>query len=128
VDYSKFIKSIESQDERNIINRTHRRISDIPSQLQEFFNQYDPVDVEIVMEDMSGIKLYSYSYLKELQREYNLGEEYFIFATKNSDPIALHKQKVVIALHGTKEIMIEELASSFEGYISQIIETMNLKI
>lgn len=80
------------------------------------------------MKDLSAIKLYSYSYLKELQKEYDLGEAYFIFATKDSNPIALHNQKVVIVLQGTKDIMIEELAKSFEEFISGIIETMNLKI
>ena len=78
------------------------------------------------MQDLSTIKLYSYSSLKELQREYYLGEEYFIFATMNGDPIALHDQNVVLVLHGTKERIIELMANSFDIFLYDLIQTMKV--
>ncbi len=126
MDYSKFVNVITAQDDRNVINKVQREITDIPKQLVGFFCQYDPVDVEIVMEDLSAITLYPYSYLQQLQNEYNLGEEYFIFATKNSDPIALFNDKVVTLAHGTVDSTVEEVAKSFEDYLSKLMKNMRL--
>lgn len=124
MDYSVFIKSIESQDKRNVINRVQRQVCNIPNQLKEFLNQYDPVDMEVVLNDLSAVRFYSYNYIHQLQIEYNLGEKYFVFATKNSDPIALLDQRVVTIVHGSKSSEIEEIAESFEQYIARLLENI----
>ncbi|MDD4728837.1 MAG: hypothetical protein PHN55_08825 [Dysgonamonadaceae bacterium] len=124
MDYLKFVNAIIAQDNRNVINKVQRQITDIPKQILGFFCQYDPIDVEIVMKDLSAVVLYPYSYLHQLQSEYNFGKEYFIFATKNSDPIALFNGKVVTLAHGSRNLVFEIIADNFDEYIVRLIKNM----
>jgi hypothetical protein len=124
MDYSKFINLIEAQDDRNIIKKVYRKVFDIPKQLAEFYNQYEPDDVEILINDLSAVNLYPYDYLNQLQNEYKLGDKYFIFATKNSDPIAIFNGKVVAKAHGSQDSGFEILAENFDEYVCKLIENM----
>lgn len=124
MDYSYFINIIMKQDCRNIIEKTSRKISDLPKQLSEFYSQYEPKDVEILLSDFSAVKIYPYKYLHRLQDEYKLGEAYFVFATKNSDPIAIYNQQIVTASHGTDAPEIEVIAKSFDDYINKLMKSM----
>jgi hypothetical protein len=124
MDYSKFINLVEAQDDRNIIKKVYRQVFDIPKQLTEFYNQYEPNDVEILANDLSAVNLYPYDYLNQLQNEYKLGDEYFIFATKNSDPIALFNGKVVVKAHDSQNSGFEILAENFDEYVCKLIENM----
>jgi hypothetical protein len=124
MDYSKFINLIETQDERNIIKKVYRQVFDIPNQLTEFYNQYEPDEVEILINDLSAVNLYPYDYLNQLQNEYKLGDKYFIFATKNSDPIAIFNEKVVAKAHDSQNSGFEILAENFDEYVCKLIENM----
>ena len=126
MNYSKFVKLVLSQDERNVIRTVQRKVLDIPQPLKEFYNKYEPEDVEILTNDLSGINIFPYVNLDELQKEYSLGEEYFVFAIKNGDPIALHNNKVVSRGHGSKDSDFEEIADDFDSYIIKLIENMKL--
>jgi hypothetical protein len=124
MDYSKFINLIEAQDDRNVIKKVYRQVYDIPNQLTEFYNQYEPNDVEILINDLSAVNLYPYDYLNQLQNEYKLGDKYFIFATKNSDPIAIFNGKVVAKAHDSQNLGFEILAENFDEYVCKLIENM----
>lgn len=122
MDYSKFIDMLREQDSRNIIEKSNAKVSDIPIELVDFYSEYNTIDVEVVLENLSSVKLYPYSYLHILQNEYQLGEEYFVFATKNSDPIAIANEGVVTFAHGSNSREIEVLARTFNEYICKLME------
>lgn len=124
MDYVKFVNNIIRQDNRNVIEKVSRGAIDLPKQLAEFYNNFEPVDVEIVLSDMSGVKLYPLNYLYSLQNEYNLGESYFVFATKNSDPIALHNDVVVAFAHGSKFVECEVISLCFDDYVDKLMASM----
>ncbi|MFW6030716.1 MAG: hypothetical protein ACOCRO_10780 [Halanaerobiales bacterium] len=124
MDYSKFVDSILKQDSRNRIEKTNRIISDLPDQLADFYSLYEPKDVEIVLKDLSAIILYPYKHLDNLQNEYDLKENFFVFATRNGDPIAIYNDNVVTLSHGIKSPDIEVIANSLNTYIDQIMSNM----
>lgn len=126
MDYVQFINNIIRQDGRNVVEKVSRSTIDLPKQLADFYNNYEPVDVEIVLSDMSGVKLYPLSYLYTLQNEYNLGDAYFVFATQNSDPIALHDDVVVTFAHGRNFVEHEIVARCFDDYVANLMASMKL--
>ncbi|NCD09429.1 MAG: hypothetical protein EOL98_08390 [Negativicutes bacterium] len=126
MNYSKFVNLILQQDERNVIRTVKREIVDISHSLIEFYNKYEPEDVEIITKDLSGIKLFPLDSLDDLQKEYSLGKEYFVFATKNGDPIALYNNKVVTRAHGSREAVFQVLAEDFDAYLIKLIDNMKV--
>ena len=125
MDYSKFIDMIIKQDGRNIIEKSNVKATGIPLQLVDFYSNYNPIDAEVVLENLSAVKLYPYSYLQNLQEEYQLGQEFFVFATKNSDPIAIAKEGVITFAHGGNSgTEIEVLAKTFDDYICKLMNDL----
>jgi len=124
MDYSKFANDIIRQDGRNIIEKVSRATIGLPNQLADFYDNFEPINVEIVLSDMSGVKLYPLNYLSTLQNEYNLGESSFVFATKNSDPIALLNDAVVTFAHGSNFVEHEKIALCFDDYVDKLMANM----
>lgn len=126
MNYSKFVNLVLLQDERNVIRTVKREILNIPQPLIGFYSHYEPEDVEILTNDLSGVNMYLFDGLSELQKEYSLGKEYFVFATKNGDPIALYNNKVVTRAHGSKDAVFEVIAEDFDSYLIKLIENMKM--
>lgn len=124
--YDSFIENIKRQDERNKFGLTSEsNIDFLPNSLKEFYINVNPEDVEIVLEDLTSIKLYPLHQLMDLQKEYkNVGG--FIFATHEGDPIYIKDGKVFRAVHGSGiwSLEKESLAESFKMFLEYVMKAM----
>lgn len=128
--YDSFIENIKRQDKRNKFGSTSKlNVDFLPNSLKEFYTQANPEDVEIVLENLTSIKLYPLQHLMDLQNEYK-GVGGFVFATLEGDPIFLRDEKVFKAVHGSGAWSLEEelLSESFDKFIELIISVMRKKI
>lgn len=69
-----------AQDKRNIFGEYNDNVSFIPNDLQKFYISCNPLDVEVSMNENS-IKFYPVKELDNLQNDYKLTKNKFIFAT-----------------------------------------------
>jgi hypothetical protein len=120
MEYSIFAKKAKEQDNSNIFSKCSNIIDIIPDELIPFYQEYNPVDVEITYDGV-GIHFYPIDELSDLQAEYAYIKAQFVFATCNSDPIFLNNEKVYTCPHGVKEPEWEKLAESFEEYLSLLL-------
>ncbi len=116
--FEKFARKVKEQDTRNAFD-TGKTIDDIPEILSLFFIELDPVDVEVNIEG-AIVRFVPISEYFDVQKEYSLGNEKFIFATSNGDPIFLYDNAVYTCAHGTKNTSYEKLAGTFEEYLNKI--------
>jgi hypothetical protein len=114
-----FVNCAIEQDKTNVF-ATANNVGDIPEELQEFYREANPLDVEISM-DGNGVRFHSLNDLRELQTEYVLPDGRFIFATCNSDPIYLYRGKIYTCYHGSAEVKDELMADNFESFLEMII-------
>lgn len=114
-----FKKEALKQDKRNVFENCSEDTSFVPTELQAFFKCGNPVDVEIAMNG-NAIRFYPLSELIQLQKDYNLSDGRFVFATCNSDPIFILEKKVFIRCHGNSKCCDEELAGSFDEFLALI--------
>jgi hypothetical protein len=125
--YEKFVIKAKQQDERNDFGQLEDSTSNsLPEPVREFYNYANPIDVELRMADLTSIKFYSADSLPALQQEYRMPEEYFVFATREGDPIFIKDGKVYTAVHGTGEWEKELLFNSFNEFLENIIDQINL--
>jgi len=114
-----FVNIATRQDKRNIFESYSGNIESIPFELKEFFKKYNPVDVEVIMNGNS-IHFFPAEKLDILQKEYDLGNDNFIFATCNADPIFYNSDGIFSCYHGDKNPKFEKITSSFEMFLNMI--------
>lgn len=114
-----FKKRAIEQDSRNLFKKYVGDVSDISKVLQQFFLESNPIDVEITMSG-KPVKFYPYESLQQLQEDYSLQKNTFIFATCNSDPIYLYDSKIYTCCHEKLNSKSELIATSFEDFLSLI--------
>lgn len=114
-----FKREAVKQDERNVFESCSEDTSFVPTELQDFFKNSNPVDVEITMNG-NAIRFYPLSDLLQLQKDYDLADGRFVFATCNSDPIFVLENKVYTRCHGNSKSSDEEMASSFIDFLGLI--------
>lgn len=124
MNYDEFVGIVKNQDARNIFQESTTILNELPEELKHFYEKYEPADVEIVLKDLTSIKLYPKRELLSLQMQYRLGEGRFIFATREGDPIAFENGKVITCAHGSNSIKVEVISKSFEEYLDIIAEMM----
>lgn len=107
------------QDQRNVFENCSGDTSFVPMELQDFFKNGNPVDVEVTMNG-NAIRFYPLCELIQLQENYNLSNGGFVFATCNSDPIFILEKKVFTRCHGNSKCCDEEMASSFDEFLGLI--------
>ena len=117
MDYSEFVSKAVAQDKLNKFAKCDGELSFIPIEAREFYQNFDPVDVEIGMNG-SSVRLYPVSELIELQKEYDYLHVQFVFATCNGDPIFLHQEKIYMCAHGVNTPKWEKLADSWISFFS----------
>ena len=117
--YEVFIIKAKIQDKRNIFNTAKVESCQLPKEVVAFYQIANPLDVEVTILGNS-VRFYQLTDLKQLQKDYFLDNDCFVFATCNSDPIYLKKHKVYTCCHGTKETKAELLANSFDEYLQNI--------
>ena len=124
MDYRQFITTVMAQDERNIFSISLGSWEGLPKAIQPFFNEFSPDDVEVILNDMTSIKLFPLSELYSLQEEYKPAKGLYVFATHEGDPIACRGEEIVTWSHGSHYISIEKLADSIDAWISMVVLNM----
>lgn len=107
------------QDKRNAFENCSDDVSFVPVELQEFFKDCNPIDVEITMNG-NAIRFYPLSDLEQLQKDYNLSNGRFVFATCNSDPVFYLEERIYTSCHGNSKTGDEEIAKSFSDFLALI--------
>lgn len=118
--YNDFVEQVKLQDPRNIFEPCDIDISFIPQQLRNFYALYNPIDVEVVMDDSTSIRLCPVSFLKKLQLEYSIDETAFVFATKEGDAIYLMSGEIYTCKHASTVIKHTKMADSFDAFIEMV--------
>lgn len=113
-----FVKKSIKQDKRNVFEEAGIEES-IPGILRAFYQKANPIDVEITM-DGNAIRFISADELSDIQLDYPLGNERFVFATCNGDPIYVYKNKIFTCCHGTNKIEDELIAEDFNLFLDMI--------
>ena len=116
--FSDFAKKALKQDSRNRFEHFDGDISFIPTVLQAFYENNNPVDVEVKINN-AYVRFFSVEELQSLQQEYELGEECFVFASCNGEPIYLKQESVYTCLFGKTGIIEEKVSESFEEYLNK---------
>jgi len=114
-----FEKRAMEQDKRNIFKKCNDNLSTMPEPIQKFFEEANPTDVEVSM-DGNAIKFYPCEELGDLQKDYELEEHGYVFATCNSDPIFINSGKIYTCCHGSPNPKSELMADSFEEFLALI--------
>ena len=114
-----FVRKAVEQDERNVFTNLKEEIHDIPKEIMDFYKKYNPVDVEVSINN-SIVRFVPYDELKSVQNEYSLEGDRFIFATSNGEPIYLKESGIYTCLFSKKGIVEEKIIDSFEEYIGLI--------
>lgn len=113
-----FIEAAKVQDSRNVFEKGDE-VEFAPEELKEFYKKCDPVDVEV---NIAGaiIRFVPIVDLQYMQEDYSLGEDSFVFATCDGDPIFIKEGAVYTNAHGTLGIDDEKLSDSLEKYLGNI--------
>ena len=122
--YDEFVNAVTRQDARNKFERSKGAMPHMPKGLKEFYSQYNPCDVEIVLADMTSIKMYSQAKLLSFQVEYGADDDQFVFATREGDPIAINDNKIITSAHGSKKTRVEVVSESFDEFVCWILKEM----
>ncbi len=111
-----FVKRALAQDPRNVFEKTNIDITFIPKTLKDFYRYANPIDVEIYVEG-NPIHFFGVDVLNKIQDEYSLGNERFVFANSNGDPIYLYEERVYTRYHGSGIIEDELISDRFEEFL-----------
>ncbi len=114
-----FVKRARMQDSRNIFEPYNGDVSNIPSEIVEFYLKANPVDVEIDTRKYGSIHFYPLEELENLKKEYSfMPQDTFIFASNNGDPIFIENSDFYITYESL--FKPELLSDSFEGFLDYI--------
>ena len=117
--FSDFAKKALKQDSRNRFEHFDGDISFIPTVLQAFYENNNPVDVEVKINN-AYVRFFPVEELQSLQQEYELGEECFVFASCNGEPVYLKGNKVYTCLFGKMGIAEEKLSDNLKDYFGKV--------
>lgn len=117
--FSGFVKKAVEQDSRNVFKKCRGDVSFVPTVFRAFYKDFDPVDVEVKI-DNSYYHFLPVKDLESLQKEYNLGDECFVFATCNGEPIYIREGKIYTCLFGKTRVIEHEIAESLEMFLGMI--------
>ncbi|NFO11189.1 hypothetical protein FDB29_08760 [Clostridium botulinum] len=125
MDYNSFISKVIEQDKRNILHRCDRNINyNFPNVVLDFYKNIDIVDVEIVLKDLCSIKLYNLDEIGNIQEDYNVVNDSFVFATKEGDPIIIKNSGIYLGLHGITGVNETLIYKDFNDFIESILNDM----
>ena len=113
-----FVKKSMEQDNRNIFEETEVN-EFLPSCIKDFYQKANPIDVEITM-DGNTVRFIPADELEDTQSDYSIGNERFIFATCNGDPIYVYEGKIYTCCHGISKIDDELMAENFSSFLDLI--------
>ena len=117
--FKDFVKKSIEQDERNIFEPSDDTLEIIPEIMKDFYKYYNPIDVEVTINDAS-VHFFPVNELEDLQEEYNLGKDKYVFASCNGDPVYLENNKVCSGVFGSKGFIPEILADDIYIYLDKL--------
>ena len=120
MDYSGFVSKAVVQDKRNKFMKYDGELSFIPSEARDFYQNFNPIDVEIGMNG-SSVRFYPVLELVDLQKEYDYLHAQFVFATCNGDPIFLYQGHIYTCPHGVTAPKLEKIADNWDNFFSALI-------
>ncbi len=118
--YTDFIRVAQAEDSRNFFG-TCNRVNNVPSDLVLFFKTSNPIDVEVNYPNIGSVKFYPIEELEDLQHDYELPNDNFVFATCNGDPIFTCNGKVLMTL--PEVFRPEKIAESFDEFIHKYVSS-----
>lgn len=114
-----FVKKIKKQDSRNIFESFSGDVSNIPSDIKEFYVKANPIDVEINTRKLGSIHFFSLEEIEGIKKEYSfMPQDSFIFASTNGDPIFIENSHYYIIYES--RFKPELLSNSFEDFLDII--------
>lgn len=116
---NEFVDKAKKQDCRNIFEKYDGDLSVIPKDLRSFYRNFNPIDVEVSMKEIS-VHFFPIDALDVLKTDYKLPDTCFVFASANGDPIYIEDGKIKSGVFGKKGFIPEILAESFLQYIEMI--------
>ena len=114
------IKAV-NQDKRNVFGVSYPSMKYVPESMRQLYSVANPLDVEVQI-DGNSVIFFPYEQLIEIKDDYNLGDDNFVFASCNGDPIYLYEGKVYTQCHGIRNPQKELLAESIENYLDMMDE------
>lgn len=119
--YKEFESKAVMQDARNKFSTFDKKISIVPDFLSSFYQDHNPIDVEIRTEKYGAIHFYGADDLVTLKKEYYFyPENVFIFATCNGDPFFIgNDTKIYTSL--ASEYSPEFVADCFMDFLELCI-------
>lgn len=118
-----FIKRVMQQDIRNHFT--------VPStcafypEIAPLYSKWEPIDVEVVLTDLTAIHFYPSKDFKRVSNEYGFSDsQIVVFASWEGDPIFIKDGKVCLAMHGTGEYKIDKDFFSLNDFIQWIVQNM----
>ena len=121
--YKDFVSLAIQQDARNVFAASDKVPDIVPQSLRGFYNEYNPVDVEIDTEKYGAIRFYGADELQRLVEEYYFfPKDVFIFATCNGEPFFVDKNDYHVYTSLESEYRPEEVANDFISFLESCIE------
>lgn len=115
--YKEFVSKVIQQDKRNVFSASDNMSDSVPQSLFTFYQECNPVDVEINTEKYGAIRFYGVDELERLCEEYYFyPKDVFIFATCNGDPFFIGKDNQVYTSLES-EYRPEKVADSFIAFL-----------
>ena len=114
-----FICIAKQQDKSNVFQEYTGSVEHVPNEFKDFYRKYNPVDVEVTIHG-NAIKFFRVEELFIIQKEYEMDDKKFVFASCNGDPIFCYGTEIFTRYHGSKKSKDEKIASSFIDYLSMI--------
>lgn len=116
--YERFVTTLKNKDDRNEFAEKLDTLSVlIPKELQDFYKEVNPIDVEVTLKDLTSVKFFSLKELTDIEKEYNMEQGSYVFASREGDPIIIKNGKVYTATHGSTTWELEHLCDGFDDFI-----------
>lgn len=110
MNFEQFMRFAIAQDRCNKFSKLDNIPSIVPESLKEFYQNYNPVDVEVICDGVA-VRFYPAEELERLQSEYSI-PSVFVFATCNGDPIFLHEGVLYSYPHGINNPEWEKISNT----------------
>ncbi|MCL1626158.1 SMI1/KNR4 family protein [Bacteroides caecicola] len=119
--YKDFVSRAIQQDARNVFAASDKVPDIVPQSLRKFYNEYNPVDVEIDTKKYGAIRFYGIDELERLREEYYFyPKDVFIFATSNGDPFFMGEDNQVYTSLES-EYSPEKVADNFTAFLESCL-------
>lgn len=122
--YYNFINLARKQDSRNNFEPCGTDLSFVPLPLRSFYTTNNPVNVEIALHDSTSVRFSPVKFLERLQKEYDIEDSSFIFATQEGDPIYYKSSGIYRCSHGASSFKETKISNSFDSYIEMLSKEM----